>query len=77
MITQQHKELLEQMSKTPYGAALQAYLDEAFEELNDIQTCKDAEDLKARQKALGVIEKLFKFIRPHAAITQKTTNQYL
>lgn len=76
MISPQQKELLKQLGKTPYGVALQAYLNEAFDELNDVQTCLDWEDTKARQKALGVLEKLFRFMLEAQPVITRTPSQF-
>lgn len=76
MISPQEKELLEQLGKTPYGGALQAYLNEAFDELNNVQTCLDWEDTKARQKALGILEKLFRFMAKTQPTVTRTSSQF-
>ncbi len=75
MIKPETKQTLEALAQTQYGQALQEYLDEEFELLNDIQTCKSWEETIGRQLALKSLEHLFSFmaLRPKLG---KGKNQY-
>ena len=76
MISPQNKELLEQLGRSPFGKALQEYLNERFDELNDVQTCLSWEDTMARKKALGILEQLFRFMAPSQPSATKKTGKY-
>jgi hypothetical protein len=73
---QEYVKLLQEMSKTPYGKALQAFLDEEFDKLNDVQSCKDWEDVRGRQHALKTLEGLFRFMTTKDT-SDKPKNQYM
>ena len=63
MISPQSKELLESMSKTQYGKAIQEFLDEELLKLNNVKTIDTFDDALGRKKAVEIIDKLFMFIR--------------
>ena len=62
---QETKQILESVNATPFGKALQEFLDDQFEELNNVQACKSWEDTLGRQHAIAIIEKLFSFMKPN------------
>jgi len=62
MLSTETLKLLSDMKATPYGGALQLYLDEEFEKINDIQTCTTLEEMLDRKHALATLERLFSFM---------------
>lgn len=63
MLKPQIKEILESVNVTPFGRALQEYLDEQYEIINDVQACTSWEDTLGRKHAIKVLENLFAFMR--------------
>jgi len=76
MIKPETRQLLEEMGKSRYGIALQEFLDEEFDLINDIQTCQNFEEMLGRQKALATLERLFGFMRERKTST-KEKNPYV
>lgn len=65
MISPEHKKLLEQLSSTPYGMALMAFLNEEIGMIDTVRGTKDRtkeEDI-GRELALDLIDKLFSFMK--------------
>jgi hypothetical protein len=60
MIKKEVKEIMEQLGKTSYGAALRVYLNEAIADLKDITKTKSWEETLGRQLAVDVLERLMK-----------------
>lgn len=75
MITQETKEILENIYGTPYGRALDDYLAHAIETLNDVKTCKSWEETLGRAHAIQVIENLFSLMKLKK-VEAKTKNVY-
>lgn len=69
------KELLLQLSKSPYGRALQEYLHSALDEIRDITTTKSWEETQGRQFAVKLILDLFSSMQ-EKKVQEKTKNQY-
>lgn len=62
MISPENIKLLQGIRTSPYGNALQAFLDEQYDIINDVKSCKDWEDTLARKHTIDVLEKLFAFM---------------
>jgi len=63
MIKSEIKEILEGINATPFGRALQAFLDDKLEELNNVQNCTSWEDTLGRKHATKVLEDLFSLMK--------------
>ena len=74
-MTEQGKKLLKELPQSLYGKALQEFLDEEYDIINNVQSCKTIEELKGRQLALETLEKLFSFMK-EIKIEIKNKNQY-
>lgn len=59
MIRPEIKQIFEGINATPYGKALQEFLDNELNELDRASSCKNWEDTLARAHAVKIIEKLF------------------
>jgi hypothetical protein len=71
MIRPEVKEILGSINGTPFGRALQEFLDDQFEELNDVQACTSWEDTVGRQHAIKILENLFSFMNAKRITNQK------
>lgn len=76
MIKPATKQILESVNATPFGRALQEYLDDQYEILNDVQACESWEDTLGRKHAIKVLENLFAFMRVKGSTQKKSENQY-
>jgi hypothetical protein len=77
MIDPKAKEVLEQINSTPYGKALQEFLDDQLTELNDVTKCTSWDDTLGRKYAVGVIENLFNLIKVKKTPPQNNKNNYV
>jgi hypothetical protein len=75
MIDPRNKELLQQLATSAHGKALQAYLKEKYEIINDVTTCTSWEHTVGKQLALGVLKDIFSFLEEKKTV-DKTPNQY-
>jgi hypothetical protein len=75
MISNEAKELLKNLKNTPYGRALQEYLDDEYDRINDVQACNSWEEVLGRKHTLATIEKLFSFMAM-AKTEARQKNQY-
>lgn len=64
------KEILLQLPKTSQGQALKVYLDSKIDELSDISTATDIEDVKGRQYALKLLKGILFFYGDNAIGTR-------
>lgn len=69
------QEKLVQLSQSPLGFALIAYLEQAKKEMNDISTIQSFEELQGRKFAQKVIDDLFYFMGEKKTEI-KNKNQY-
>lgn len=75
-ISETSKKLLNEIKNSPFGNALQEYLDEEYNIINDVTKCKDWEDTVGRRYALEALERLFSFMsRPKVEI-RKSGGKY-
>ena len=74
MITQEQKQLLNEMKLTNYGKALQALLDEKYDEINNVKFCTSWDDTLARAKALKILDDIFYFMKD--TINVQSKNKY-
>lgn len=74
-MTQEHKKLLNDLSKTGYGTALKVFLKEELDIIDDISSCKTLKEMEGRQYAIKLINKLFSFMSEQKT-TEKGKNQY-
>jgi hypothetical protein len=63
MLQPQYKELIEGMSKTVQGKALQEFLIEEVAKLNDVSTINSFEETLGRKRAIEIINKIFSFLK--------------
>lgn len=69
-MTQDNKQLLQDLARTSYGKALSEFLGEELSILKDVNNAKSWEETLANQKASKLIEKLFNFM-----LEKKTVNK--
>lgn len=74
MISQEYKQLLNEMKLTNYGKALQALLDEKYAEINDVRHCTSWDDTLARAKAIKILDDIFYFMKD--TINVQSKNKY-
>lgn len=72
MIKPENKILLEGLKTTGYGRALQEFLDEKKNELNDVSTCKSWDETLGRAKAVAIIDEIFSFMKDKVEVSNKT-----
>ena len=75
-ITKEQEDILKNLAKTPYGIALQAFLDIKYSEINNIMTSKSWEETLGRQFALNVLKDLFMFMGTQNVDSPGKKNQY-
>lgn len=75
-ITKEQEELLANLAKTPYGKALQDFLDSKYDEINNIMSAKTWEETLGRQFALNVLKDLFAFMGTQHIDSPQKKNQY-
>lgn len=68
MISQDQRKLLEDLSKTPYGQALRAYLYEKLAEIKNIENVESFEDVLGRKHAVKVVKDLFGFLEERKVV---------
>jgi DNA topoisomerase IA len=71
MITPENKKLLEQLKTSPYGRALNEYLQENLQEILDIRSTKSWEETLGRQFAAKVITDLFSMMEEKPLVDKK------
>ncbi len=71
MISPEHKKLLEDLNKTPYGGALKAFLFEELTIIKDVRNAKSWDEAVGNQRATAIIEKLFDFLEERKSVTPK------
>ena len=71
----ERRQLLEELSRSMQGQALQSYLHEKYEEIGDITKCTSWEDALGRKYALQTLKELFYFIEEKKK-EERTPNQY-
>lgn len=62
MISPDNLKLLQTIKTSPYGKALQEYLDEQYDIINDVTVCKSFDEVLGRKYALEALERLFSFM---------------
>lgn len=75
MISNESKQILSNIKNSPYGKALQDYLDGEYDIINNIQTCENWDDVMGRKRTLATLEKLFSFMSTDKVV-DKQKNQY-
>lgn len=75
-MTQNEKQILNDLGRTNFGQALRVYLEEKKREIGDISASTSWEDTKARQLALKLIKELFAFMEDKVSI-DKMKNPYV
>ena len=75
MISDTSKQLLNTIKTSPYGKALQEYLDEAYDNINDVTVCKSFDEVLGRKYALQELDRLFSFMAEKKTVV-KVTNLY-
>jgi len=75
MITPQYREILNGISTTQYGRALQEYLEEELNKIDTVVGVKSLEEVIGRQHAVDLIKKIFAFTKEQKVDT-KSKNQY-
>ena len=63
------------MSKSQYGKALEVFLKEELDNIDDISSCKTLKEMEGRQFAIKLINKLFSFMQARNT-TESVKNQY-
>lgn len=80
MLTNEHKQLFNDLKNVSYGKALRAYLDEKYAEIGDITTIPSDENLAVetlgRKFALKLLKDLFNFMEDKK-IVEKSRNPYV
>lgn len=74
-MTQEQKKILQDMSKSQYGKALEVFLKEELDNIDDISSCKTLKEMEGRQFAIKLINKLFSFMQVRNT-TEREKNQY-
>lgn len=74
-MTEQNKQLLEQLSKTQYGMALKEFLNEELQIIGNIESVVDWEETQGRRWGVKFIKKLFSFMEQRG-IKEKGKNLY-
>lgn len=64
MISEQTKKILSEIHATPYGRALEEFIEDQLTEFNKVQLCKSWDEVLGKQYAILSFEKLFSYIRP-------------
>lgn len=72
MITQENRQLLSEMKNTNYGKALKNFLDDKYEEMNNVATCKSWEETLGRAFAVKILDDLFSFMKEKTESKNKT-----
>ena len=75
MISPESLKLLQTIKTSPYGKALQEYLDEQYNIINDVKACKSFDEVLGRKYALEAMEKLFGFMQEKKTVI-KSNNVY-
>lgn len=73
MIKPETIKLLSELNNTPYGKALQDFLDEEYMKINDVANCTSWEDTIGRKKALETLERLFSFMAKKQVVASGRT----
>lgn len=74
-LNQEEKKILQDMSNSQYGIILRKYLDGEMESIRDVTSAKSWDEAQANQKVVGIVEKLFGFMR-NEQVKEKNKNQY-
>lgn len=61
-ISPQDKQLLVELTRSPYGKALKAFLEDELNTIGDITTCTTWEETLGRKLSIQTIKKLFYFM---------------
>ena len=75
MITPENTKLLQSLGTSAYAHALQEYLEQECERLNDVSACKDWEDTLGRKHAVEALKKIFSFLNIKTK-EKKVANNY-
>jgi hypothetical protein len=70
------KKLLQEMSKSPYGRALEEFIEEQLEIINDVSTCTSWDEVLGRKETAKSLKKLMSFITTKE-IPEKIKSQYI
>lgn len=68
------KILFEELPKTHYGKALEIYLQEEMEKLNDVSTITTWDETLARKKGAEILKKILKFLNIDSKPDAKKTS---
>ena len=63
MIDPKIREVLNGINATPYGRALQEYLEDEIKELSDLEKLTSWEETLGNKKAIQTLKKLFMFMK--------------
>lgn len=72
MIDPKAKEILNGINATPYGRALQEFLDDQIKELSDLEKITSYEDALGRKYAVQTLKKLFSLMKISNTVKQNT-----
>lgn len=75
-MTERSRKILADLKTSQFGVALQEYLDEQFEIINDVQACESWDDVLGRKRTLRTIESLFSFMKSPRT-EEKIKNEYI
>lgn len=76
MITPEQKKRLTELPKTPYGIALQAFLDDKYKEIGNILESKSWEETLGRKFALQLLKDLFAIMGSDPGGASPKKNEY-
>lgn len=62
-MTPDQKKLLEELGRTQFGAALQAFLNSELSTIEDVNSAKSWDEVLGNQKASKLVRKLFSFMQ--------------
>jgi hypothetical protein len=75
MISQEQRQVLQELGKTQYGQALRALLNEKLADIKDISNTKTWEETLGRQFAVRLIKDIFSFMEEKIS-PSKESKQY-
>jgi hypothetical protein len=76
MIRPETTRLLAEFNKSPYAHAIKEFLDEEMKEIRSVESASDWEEVKANQKVIKIVDRLFYFLRETPPKVDKSKNQY-
>lgn len=64
------------MSKSPYGRALEDFIEEQLDIINDVSTCSSWDEVLGRQQTAKSLKKLLSFLTAKE-VAEKPRSQYI